>query len=195
MPLSAPSSPSTGAHRPATVDLDIRTETSAAGITPVSPAAFTESFSHLATSVWVVSTGRGEHRLGRTVTSMMSLAVDPASVMVSIMTDTPLAAAIDAESGFSLAMLAIGHEAISDAFAGKLPPEARFAAGGRWTAWPSGRPLLTGAAVALDCVLTGTVNAGSHQVFTGTVIAAESSNAAPLLWHRRAYATLAEPAG
>ncbi|WP_077963021.1 flavin reductase family protein [Ensifer adhaerens] len=156
----------------------------------VSKPEFADTLSHLATTVCVVSAGRGAESLGRTVTATFSLSASPPSIVVSVKADSPLAALIAAEQGFSLAMLAEGQELIADAFAGKIEASKRYLVG-IWADWPSERPRLLGAAAALDCLLSASVQVGDHTLFVGTIVATETStHAAPLIWSRRRYQSL-----
>src|SRR5262249_51454191 len=60
---------------------------------------------------------------------------------------------------------------------------------------PSASPAIAGALAHLDCELSSAVQAADHTVFFGRVRAARASGAgAPLVYHRRAYATAVGPA-
>ncbi|MBD9508315.1 flavin reductase [Ensifer sp. ENS10] len=156
----------------------------------VSKPEFADTLSHLAATVCVASSGRGADSLGRTVTATFSLSASPPSIVISIKADSPLAALIAAEQGFSLAMLAEGQELIADAFAGKIEASKRYLVG-IWADWPSGRPRLLGAAAALDCLLSASMQVGDHTLFVGTIVATETStHADPLIWSRRRYQSL-----
>ncbi len=156
----------------------------------VSKPEFANTLSHLAATVCVASAGKGAESLGRTVTATFSLSANPPSIVVSIRADSPLAALIAAEQGFSLAMLAEGQDLIADAFAGKIEASKRYLIG-VWADWPSGRPRLLGAAAALDCLLSASIEVGDHMLFVGTIVATETStHADPLIWSRRRYQSL-----
>ncbi|MBZ7926718.1 flavin reductase family protein [Ensifer adhaerens] len=156
----------------------------------VSKPEFANTLSHLAATVCVASAGKGAESLGRTVTATFSLSANPPSIVVSIRADSPLAALIAAEQGFSLAMLAEGQDLIADAFAGKIEASKRYLIG-VWADWPSGRPRLLGAAAALDCLLTASIEVGDHMLFVGTIVATETStHADPLIWNRLRYQSL-----
>jgi len=156
----------------------------------VSKPEFADTLSHLAATVCVASAGKGADSLGRTVTATFSLSANPPSIVVSIKADSPLAALIAAERGFSLAMLAEGQELIADAFAGKIEASKRYLVG-IWAEWPSGRPRLLGAAATLDCLLSASIEVGDHMLFVGTIVATETSaHADPLIWSRRRYQSL-----
>ncbi|MCK3780305.1 flavin reductase family protein [Ensifer sesbaniae] len=169
---------------PLSIDIDAHADLA------VSKPEFVDTLSHLAATVCVASAGKGANSLGRTVTATFSLTANPPSIVVSIKADSPLAVRIVAEQGFSLAMLAEGQELIADAFAGKIEASKRYLVG-IWADWPSGRPRLLGAAAALDCLLSASVQVGDHTLFVGTIVATETStHAGPLIWSRRRYQSL-----
>jgi flavin reductase (DIM6/NTAB) family NADH-FMN oxidoreductase RutF len=160
-------------------------------VTPaVSRAAFAEAFSRMASTVCVVSVNEGETLHGRTATAVLSLSSEPPTVLVSVKGGCPLAKAIRAAGGFSLAMLSRGQELVADAFAGKVEPGQRHLIG-VWGAWPSGHPHLIGAAAAIDCELAGAIAAADHELFVGTIIATDVPlRSRPLLWTNRRYGSL-----
>ena len=59
---------------------------------------------------------------------------------------------------------------------------------GTWEDWPSGQPRLHGAVTNLDCEVIGAMETGTHVLFAGAVIEAETtSSRSPLLWQRHDY--------
>ena len=90
-----------------------------------------------------------------------------------------------------MSVLANDQQHIADAFAGRLDASERFNLG-EWSAWPSGHPLLMGAASALDCEVIGSMETGTHVLFVGAIVDAETSTSrAPLIWQRHQYHQLA----
>lgn len=153
----------------------------------VGNAEFRAAMSGMATTVSVVTARRGTEQIGRTVTSMLSLSMNPPTVLISIDIMSRLADLIAKTGGFSLALLADDQAAVADAFAGRVDPKERFNTG-QWSQWPSGHPMLLGAVTALDCDVVGSIETGTHVLFAGAVIEAEAtSSRAPLLWQRHAY--------
>ncbi|KKB09093.1 flavin reductase family protein [Devosia chinhatensis] len=156
----------------------------------VSDAEFRAAMAGFASSVHVVTAQRGAERIGRTATSVLSLSAQPPAILVSIDIVSRLADIIAKTGCFSLATLADDQQAIGDAFAGKVDPRERFDIG-KWDAWPSGQPHLRGAVTVLDCEVIGAMETGSHVLFAGAIIEAETDTSRrPLLWHRHAYAGL-----
>ena len=151
---------------------------------------FRDAMAAFGTTVCLVTAGTGAGRLGRTVTSVFSLSVDPPSILISIDISSDLADAIAGAYGFSFAMLSQAQRDVADAFAGRREPEERFEAGS-WSEWPSGHPRLAGAVVAMDCDLIGTMETETHRLFAGGVTGIETDpGRLPLIWHRRAYKPL-----
>lgn len=156
----------------------------------ISRSAFAEAFSRMASTVCVISGSDGGTFHGRTATAVLSLTIEPPTVVVSVKGGCPLARVIRATGGFSLAMLSRGQERVADAFAGKVEPAQRHLIG-VWGAWPSGRPHLIGSAAAIDCELAGAIAAADHELFVGTIIATDvPERSQPLLWANRRYGFL-----
>jgi len=153
-------------------------------------AEFRAAMAAMASTVSVVTARRGEEVIGRTVTSMLSLTMNPPTILISIDIMSRLADIIAKSNGFSLAMLADDQQAVGDAFAGGLPAAERFTVGD-WSRWPSGHPMLLGAVTALDCDVIGAIETGTHVLFAGAIIEAETTTSRlPLLWQRHRYHTL-----
>jgi flavin reductase (DIM6/NTAB) family NADH-FMN oxidoreductase RutF len=157
----------------------------------VGKAEFRAAMSAIGSTVHVVTARQGEERLGRTVTSLMSLSAEPPTLMVSIDIMSRLADLISKTGGFSVAALADDQEAIADAFAGRVQAHERFNLGD-WSAWPSGHPMLLGTAAAMDCEVIGSIETGTHVLFAGAIVDAETTTSrSPLVWQRHAYRRLA----
>lgn len=148
---------------------------------------FRAAMSGLAATVCLVTARRGDERIGRTVTSVMSLSASPPAILISIDIVSRLADFIAKTGGFSFAMLSSEQENVADAFAGRLEPDARFGLGD-WQAWPSGHPKLSGAVSVLDCEVIGSIETGTHVLFAGAIIDAETTTSrTPLIWQRHHY--------
>ncbi|HLV85208.1 MAG TPA: flavin reductase family protein [Devosia sp.] len=153
----------------------------------VGSAEFRAALAALASTVCVVTAQQGEEAIGRTVTSMLSLSLNPPTILISIDIMSRLADIIAKTKGFSLALLADDQQAVGDAFAGGLAPEQRFTVGD-WSRWPSGHPMLLGAVTALDCEVIGAIETGTHVLFAGAIIETETTTSrSPLVWQRHHY--------
>lgn len=153
----------------------------------VGNAEFRSAMAGMATTVSVVTARHGSEQIGRTVTSMLSLSMNPPTLLISIDIMSRLADLIAKTGGFSLALLADDQAEVADAFAGRVEPEERFNTG-QWSQWHSGHPMLLGAVTALDCDVIGAIETGTHVLFAGAVIEAETTTGrSPLLWQRHGY--------
>jgi flavin reductase (DIM6/NTAB) family NADH-FMN oxidoreductase RutF len=153
----------------------------------VGGAEFRAALSGMAATVCLVTARRGDERIGRTVTSVMSLAATPPTILVSIDIVSRLADFIAKTGGFSFAMLADDQQLVADAFAGRVDPAERFERGS-WEQWPSGHPKLKHAVSVLDCEVVGSIETGTHVLFAGAIADAETTTSRlPLLWQRHHY--------
>ena len=84
-------------------------------------------------------------------------------------------------------VLAPGHQALSAVFGGKTPMDERFGAG-RWSAGPSGSPVLEDAAASFDCRIVRSTAVGTHDVLFCETMAIRLGDAAHgLIYFDRRY--------
>ncbi|MET3926105.1 flavin reductase family protein [Devosia sp. 2618] len=153
----------------------------------VGNAEFRAAMSAMASTVSVVTARRGDERIGRTVTSMLSLSMNPPTILISIDIMSRLADLIAKTGGFSFAVLADDQSPVADAFAGRVEAPERFNTGS-WAEWPSGHPMLQGAVTTLDCDVIGSIETGTHVLFAGAIIEVETTTSrTPLVWQRHQY--------
>lgn len=153
-------------------------------------AEFRAAMAAIGSSVHVVTARRGDERIGRTVTSLLSLSAEPPTLLISIDIMSRMADFIAKTGGFSVALLASDQAEIADAFAGRVEAGERFERG-QWGEWPSGHPMLAGAVSTLDCEVIGAIETGTHVLFAGAVVDADvASDRTPLIWQRKQYHTL-----
>lgn len=148
---------------------------------------FRSAMAAMASTVSLVTARRGDERIGRTVTSVLSLSMTPPTILISIDIVSRLADLIAKTGGFSFAMLAHDQAEIADAFAGRVEAHERFDRG-QWGDWPSGHPRLEGTVTALDCEVIGSMATETHVLFVGAIIEAETTTSrTPLVWQRHQY--------
>lgn len=153
---------------------------------PVSSADFRGAMRHLAGGVSVITAGRGKDIAGMTVTSVISLSIDPPTLLVSINRDASSFPLIRRHGAFGVNILAADQLDVAERFAGKggLKGAERFASA-RWVTAVSGVPLLVGALSAVDCELEEIVERHSHGIIIGRVrdIKNSARTAALGYWH------------
>src|ERR1700744_5306620 len=113
---------------------------------------FRSAMRHLAGGVSVITVGRGDEISGMTVSSVSSLSVEPASLIVSINRGASSWPLLQRERAFGVNFLAADQLAVAERFAGKggIKGMERFA-GAEWRKRVTGVPLLVGALAAFDC--------------------------------------------
>ena len=129
--------------------------------------------------VAVVTVDLEGERLGTTVSSFMSVALEPPLVAVSVSRHAALHELLRAAGGFAVSVLAADQAALAQHFARGVPPIAMWH--GVETRDGKRGPLLDGAVGWLDCALEGELAAGDHTLFLGLVERAEPGVDAPPL--------------
>jgi flavin reductase len=137
--------------------------------------------------VSLVTTDGVGGRLARTVTTLASVSSEPPMLLVCIERRSPLAGAIRTNAVFGVNVLAADQAALAETFAGRTANRFDFGSAS-WDAGATGVPLLAGAAARFDCLVASTVEAGSHTIVVGDVLAAEAGAASPLAYAGGDYA-------
>lgn len=142
----------------------------------------------LAGGVSVVTVGWGDEISGMTVTSVSSLSVEPATLIVSINRQASSWPLLKKHGVFGVNVLSIEHRDVAGRFsgAGGLSGAERFV-GAEWINLVSGVPLLAGALAAFDCEVEHVVERHSHAIVIGRVLDLCISTGAPALvyWQRQ----------
>lgn len=137
--------------------------------------------------VTVVTTPGAEPR-GITVSSFISVSLDPPLVLVSIARSARAHEAIEREGAYAVNILAEDQGALSEHFARQgVASEDQFAGIGV-TLSPGGCPVLSGALGHLDCRVVGTFVQADHTLFVGEVqLGTVTREARPLVFYSRGY--------
>jgi flavin reductase (DIM6/NTAB) family NADH-FMN oxidoreductase RutF len=144
-------------------DISIEREASSAG--------FRDAMRQLTGGVCVITAGRGKDISGMTVTSVSSLSVEPATLIVSINRQASSWPLVKRHGFFGVNILTSDQIDIAEHFTAKggLKGAERFA-GAEWFTRASGVPLLAGALAAIDCEVEDIVERHSHAIVIGRVL-------------------------
>lgn len=145
------------------------------------------------TGVAVVTTRSATGPHGVTINSLLSVSLEPPTILVSLSRVSRTHGLIMSNRSFTANLLATGQSALAAHFAGERPVGESEFADVDWSPSPcSGNAILPGALAAMDCAITTTVPAGDHTLFLGRVEAVHQLGAEePLVYARRAYHRLA----
>ena len=141
-------------------------------------------------SVAVLTVDTGREQLGLTVSSLVSLSLDPPLVGVSIAHDAAMHELLREAGGFAASLLAGGQEWLAQHFARGVPPIGMWH-GIETEKGSGGAPLLAGALGSLECRLVAEHEAGDHTLFVGEVESVRpGAPVPPLVYHDGTYRAL-----
>jgi flavin reductase (DIM6/NTAB) family NADH-FMN oxidoreductase RutF len=153
----------------------------------VMPDAFRFAMRRLASTVCVVTARSNGTRTGMTASSVTSLTVDPAALLVCVNQSASIHGCLEVGTPFCVNVLASVQGEISTVFAGRLTGDARFAYG-VWTPDERGVPRLEEAQANISCVVDRMLAYGTHSVVIGRVTAVRISGAVdPLIFQDGRY--------
>jgi 3-hydroxy-9,10-secoandrosta-1,3,5(10)-triene-9,17-dione monooxygenase reductase component len=133
-------------------------------------ATFKEAMRHLVGGVTVITAGSGEARTGLTVTSAISLSVDPPTMLVCVNRNASAWPIIQRERHYCVSILDARHQEIADRFAGRggVTGSARYE-GARWRQFATGASGLEDALAVIDCRVEEIIERYSHGIIIGAV--------------------------
>jgi flavin reductase (DIM6/NTAB) family NADH-FMN oxidoreductase RutF len=138
------------------------------------------------TGVSVITTVEDGLPVGMTSGTVCSLSCEPPLVLFCIGRSAQTLTSIRRLGRFGVNILSSAGAGLSTRFAG--PVEDRFT-GVRWHHGPGCVPILDEAVTAwLACKLYEVLDGGDHAIVVGLIVDGHETDAAPLVYHRRAYA-------
>ena len=154
----------------------------------VTASDFRNAMRQLTGGVSVITAGTGRDISGMTVTSVSSLSVEPASLIVSLNRESSSWPLVKRHGFFGVNILTSDQIDIAERFTGKggLKGADRFG-GATWITRASGVPLLDGALAAIDCEVEDVIERHSHAIVVGRVldVAVSARTAALAYWQGR----------
>lgn len=129
--------------------------------------------------------------VGMTATAFSSVSLDPPMVLVCVNATARTRHAIEGSTGYGVNILADDQGAIARQFASQVADKFDGVA---WRNGATGVPLIEGALATLECRVVQAVEAGTHVVYIGSVLAGEDPGGDPLLYFDGAYRTLGDAA-
>lgn len=134
---------------------------------PVTPGDMRASMGRFVTGVAVVSTGASEENwCGMTISSLTSISLDPAVLMISLTHGSRTTDIVEQAGGFTVSILSCRQEAVARHFAtrgGSRYENVEYDLG------EFGMPLIKDALVQAECRLHDTTIIGDHTVVFGEV--------------------------
>ncbi|MGE0116235.1 MAG: flavin reductase family protein [Steroidobacteraceae bacterium] len=156
---------------------------------PVDIESFKLGMRRLAAGVCLITTEEVDGaRTGMTATAVCSVSANPPTLLCCINRNNASYAAISRSGMFAVNVLAIDDRPLADRFASPVSSAEKFALG-LWIHLHTRAPVLESALVAFDCLVSQTVEAGTHGIVMGEIQAVHVRKAAaqPLLYAHGAY--------
>jgi flavin reductase (DIM6/NTAB) family NADH-FMN oxidoreductase RutF len=154
----------------------------------ISPELFREALGAYATGVTVVTAIGANGPSGATANAVTSLSLDPPMMLACLDRGSRTLNAVRAQGRFGVNALAAGQEELARRFSAKDPEAAKWD-GVKWSEHDE-LPRLEGALLWVPCELRDLIDGGDHLILTGNVLAADSREGQPLLFHRGDYRDL-----
>lgn len=155
---------------------------------PASPheAELRDAFAALAATVAVVTTNGPTGPVGMTASTVCSLSLRPALLLVCADNGCRTLPAIRSSQRFAVNALTDHHTATADIFARPEPaPGHRFGNVAHHDV--DGLPVLTGALATFVCSLEQTHPGGDHTILVGRIHSVKVHSGKPLVWQARSF--------
>jgi flavin reductase (DIM6/NTAB) family NADH-FMN oxidoreductase RutF len=133
--------------------------------------------------VAVVAVDAGGQQLALTVSTLVSLSLEPPLVGLAIRRDAAMHELLREAAAFGVSFLAGAQDALAQHFARGVPPIALWEGIDRRPGPRTGAPLLAGAVGWLEVELRSVRDAGDHSWFVGEVLETELGANEPALVH------------
>ena len=133
-------------------------------------ATFKAAMRRLVGGVSVITAGSGEARTGLTVTSAISLSLDPPTMLVCVNRNASAWPVIQGERHYCVNLLGARDQHLADRFAGRdgVKGAARYE-GARWRQFAMGARGLENALAVIDCAVEEIIERHSHGIIIGSV--------------------------
>ena len=155
---------------------------------PVTPEQFRATLGAYATGVTVVTAIGESGPSGATANAVTSLSLDPPMMLACLDRGSRTLTSVRAQGRFGVNALAAGQQELARRFSGK-DAEAEKWKSVEWSESDQ-LPRLAGGLLWVSCELRDLIDGGDHLILTGNVLAAESREGEPLLFHHGAYRDL-----
>lgn len=154
--------------------------------------AFRLAMRRVASTVAIVSAQRGGERHGTTATSVISISMEPPSVLVCFNQSSRLHEFLHEQDNFCVNVLHTANLDIAKIFSSSASAAERFATGD-WRTDAEGMPYLANAQANLFCRKEQEITYGSHTIFIGRVLRALArEDVSPLLYRDGRYGAVAD---
>ena len=160
---------------------------------PIDAPTLKDAMRLVAGGVSVVTAGDGDERAGLTVTSAVSLSIDPPTMIICVNKKASALPVIAARRHFCVNVLSADHEPVADRFTGRggVKGAARYGEDA-WRPQATGALALEGAIATIDCEVEEMIERHSHVIVIGAVHAVTAGGGEPLVYSHGRYHKLSQ---
>lgn len=154
----------------------------------ITPEEFRSALGAYPTGVTVVTAIGPNGPSGATANAVTSLSLDPPMMLACLDRGSRTLTSVRAQGRFGVNALAAGQQELARRFSGKDPEPKQW----ETVEWSESDelPRIAGTLMWVACELRDLIDGGDHLILTGNVVAADSRDGEPLLFHRGAYRDL-----
>jgi flavin reductase (DIM6/NTAB) family NADH-FMN oxidoreductase RutF len=150
----------------------------------ISPANFKTAMRCFASTVNVITSGRGTALNGMTATAVCSVSAEPPSILIVVNQENRSHALIQRSGAYTVNVLSASQESLAAHFAsGSVAPFATVP----YSLGLNKCPIIDNCTSFLECVVESRIRFGTHSVFIGRVVASGASDSLPLIYHDGKY--------
>jgi flavin reductase len=157
------------------------------------PSSFKLGMRRLASGVSLITSRDNAGKPhGMIATSVVSVSVEPPTLLVCVNKSASCHDVIDNRGVFCINLLGDGDDKIAQVFSSSKTRDVRFSSGD-WREMTTGAPAHAGSLASFDCEVRSRVDAGSHTIFIGLVVDTQLwvDVVQPLIYINGAYARCA----
>lgn len=156
------------------------------------PALLRDAMRHVVGGVSVITAGIGDDRTGLTVTSAVSLSIEPPTMIVCVNRGASSWPVIQKHRHFCVNILNSAHSDVADRFAGRggIKGQERYF-DASWTTLATEAAVLDDAIAAIDCAVEEFIERHSHAIVIGAVKAVKINGGEPLVYGHGRYGAFA----
>lgn len=155
---------------------------------PIDSETFRRAMSAVPTGVTIVTATGLEGPSGMTANAVVSLSASPPMMLACLDREARTLGSLRGAGRFLINVLATDQEDLARAFATKDPEPEKWA-DVDW-AEDEGVPRIAGCVAWIRCDLHDLIDGGDHEIVTGAVTHAETSDREPLIFHGGGYTAL-----
>lgn len=155
----------------------------------IDSSTFKKAMRCLPGGVAVITSRHADRMNGMTATAVCSVSADPPLVLAVVNRSSRSHGLISGGEALAINVLSQDQEATATYFAGQS--EKPFAKVGHRIG-VTGCPLLDGCVLSLECSLYAAHDVGTHTLFIGRVVAADTAARDPLVYHNGSFNLLAK---